>query len=295
MQADQQPQSSIRSDYLALIKSRLLTLVVISTGMGYYLASGQWAGFTPLICVILGVALVGGGANGLNQWVERRIDPLMNRTASRPLPGNRIPANHALVFTLSISIVGFIVLWVGVNSLTLILSFLSWFTYLFIYTPLKRVSVLNTWVGAVPGALPALLGYTAASGVIDKEGAALFMVLYFWQMPHFFAISWVYKEDYSKGGFKMLSLEDAEGRFTAIHILLHTVLMVAASSGLYYYSSSSWLYALGAAGIGLASLLVALRFFRVRTQQQARAVFKLSLIYVPVLFLSLILDRLFFG
>jgi protoheme IX farnesyltransferase len=139
------------------------------------------------------------------------------------------------------------------------------------------------------------LGYTAASGVIDSEGAALFMVLYFWQMPHFFVISWVYREDYSKGGFRMLSLGDNEGNRTAWHIFIHTVLMILASGALFHYSSSGWIYVLGALGIGVASLVVALGFMNSRSIGKARAVFKLSLLYLPVLFLALILDRVLIG
>lgn len=294
MTSDLPKAPTLWSVYMALIKARLLTLVVISTGLGYYLGADAWEVW-PLVSVLAGVALVGGGANGLNQWYERPVDLLMRRTSGRPLPDNLISAHHALSFTICLSLCGFAILWKGVNLLTFSLSFLSWATYLFVYTPLKRVSMLNTWIGAVPGALPALLGYTAASGEIDAAGTALFMVLYLWQMPHFFAISWVHKEDYSKGGFRMLSLGDEKGLRTALHILVHTVLMVVASLALYTCSAAGWLYVVGVSGMGLASLVVAVRFCMDRTIAEARKVFRMSLLYVPVLFLSLVVDRLLLG
>lgn len=281
--------------YMALIKARLLSLVIFSTGLGYYLGAVEFAGWAPLLSVLVGVALVGAGANGLNQWYERRVDVLMRRTSGRPLPDNHITAYHALSFCVSLSLAGFAILWKGTNLLTLSLSVLSWFTYLFIYTPLKRVSLLNTWLGAVPGALPALLGYTTSSGVVDNAGLALFSVLYLWQMPHFFAISWVYREDYSQAGFRMLSLDDVGGARTAAHIMLHTVLMVLASITVYLYSPAGWLYAAGAGIGGVASLVVAIGFWRDRSIAEARRVFRLSLLYLPLIFASLVIDRLLIG
>lgn len=286
------PMQQRLSIYLQLAKIRLLSLVLISTAMGYYLAAR--IDFDPLILfyTLAGVLLVGGGANTLNQWYERNCDVLMERTRTRPLPSQQITPNQALLFGLVISVAGFFILWLGVNNLTLLLSFLSWSTYLLLYTPLKRVTVINTWIGAVPGALPAVLGCTAATGVLDQDAITLFMILYIWQMPHFFAISWVYREDYKKGGFKMLSGEDPDGIATSSQILTHTFLLLFASIGLFFLSGSSLIYLVLAILAGLASLGVAINFYMDRSVAKARAVFRVSILYLPVLFLALILDRL---
>ncbi len=280
------------ANYLALIKFRLLSLVLVSTCMGYFIGADAATPLAPLFYTLLGITLVGGGANALNQWKERSNDALMYRTRSRPLPAERVYPIDALWFGIAISQAGFIVIGLGVNWLTLLLAFLSWSSYLFLYTPLKTRSPINTWVGAVPGAIPAILGCTAATGTLNAAALALFLILYVWQMPHFFAISWVYREDYLRGGFRMLSWNDESGQRTAFHILLHTVILVPVSAGLYLVGHSGQIYLWLTLASGLVFLALAIAFYRSVSKQDAKRVFYYSILYLPLLFIAIVADQL---
>lgn len=280
------------SAYLALIKFRLLTLVLVSTCMGYFISADNNSTLVALLYTLVGTTMVGGGANTLNQWKERNADAQMFRTRMRPLPAARVKPVYALVFGLAISLLGFLVIALGVNNMTLLLSFLSWASYLFLYTPLKTRSILNTWVGAVPGSLPAVLGCTAASGVLGNEAWALFLILYVWQMPHFFAISWVYREDYLRGGFRMLSWNDETGTNTAIHILVHTIILLPVSAGLYLTGDFGMVYLLLTLLNGLVFLWYAIAFTQSTDKAGARKVFQYSILYLPLVFVAIFLDRL---
>lgn len=280
------------SAYLGLIKFRLLTLVLVSTCMGYFISADNNSTLVALLYTLVGTTMVGGGANTLNQWKERNADAQMFRTRMRPLPAARVKPLYALVFGLAISLLGFLVIALGVNNMTLLLSFLSWASYLFLYTPLKTRSILNTWVGAVPGSLPAVLGCTAASGVLGNEAWALFLILYVWQMPHFFAISWVYREDYLRGGFRMLSWNDETGTNTAIHILVHTIILLPVSAGLYLTGDFGMVYLLLTLLNGLVFLWYAIAFTQSTDKAGARKVFQYSILYLPLVFVAIFLDRL---
>lgn len=293
------PLMSTIGNYLALIKFRLLSLVLVSTCMGYFIgAEGSFIGtdagtaLAPLLYTLIGITLVGGGANTLNQWKERSNDALMYRTRARPLPAQRVQPLYALWFGIAISQLGFLVIGLGVNSLTLALAFVSWSSYLFVYTPLKTRSPINTWVGAVPGAIPAILGCTAATGTLDTATLALFLILYIWQMPHFFAISWVYRDDYLRGGFRMLSWNDESGQRTAFHILLHTLILVPVSLGLWLVGHSGQIYLWITLASGLYFLALALGFYRDISRQSAKRVFFYSIVYLPLLFIAIIADKL---
>ena len=244
-----------------------------------------------LAMTLLGVALVGGGANCLNQCIEREADACMLRTRTRPLVAGRCTPGAALVFGALISGSGLLVLAAFVNLLTAGLSLLSWASYLFLYTPLKRRSAASAWVGAVPGALPAVLGYSGASNSVDATAGALFALLFVWQLPHFFAISWVYRDDYLRGGFRMLSWNDASGQRSAWHILLHSLLLLPSSAALFLVGASGWVYLLVALVAGLLQLRVAWRFLRQPDIPNARRVFHYSIVYLPLLFLGIVLDR----
>lgn len=286
------PLMSPVANYLALIKFRLLSLVLISTCMGYFIGADADTPLAPLLYTLLGITLVGGGANTLNQWKERGNDALMYRTRARPLPSGRVQPLYALWFGIAISQAGFIVMGLGVNALTLALGFLSWASYLFVYTPLKTRSPVNTWVGAVPGAIPAILGCTAATGTLNAAALALFLILFVWQMPHFFAISWVYREDYLRGGFRMLSWNDPSGRRTALQILLHTLILVPVSAGLYLVGHSGLVYLVITLISGCVFLALAIRFFRNISGKNAKRVFHYSILYLPLLFIAIIADKL---
>lgn len=277
-------------DYLALTKFRLMLLVLITVGIGFYLASGS--GMLLFLNVLLGVACVGSGANALNQWFERGYDAQMKRTRHRPLPSGGLQHYEALIFGLIISVVGMVYLTVTVNLLTTLLGIASWASYLFLYTPLKRRTVFNTWVGAVPGALPPLMGWTAARGTLDWPALSLFAILYLWQLPHFFAVSWMYREDYKRGGFRMLSLDDPSGLKTGFQMILNTSLLLVASLSLLYISQTGILYMISAFMLGMMFLATTLRFFKQRTTVNARVVFFASIIYFPLLWLAMVLDRM---
>lgn len=276
---------------LGLVKFRLLALVLVSTCMGYFLGFRSGTPWPGLLGALLGVALVGGGANCLNQWYERDADARMLRTRTRPLVTGRITPLATLLFGGTISLTGLLVLAVFTNLPTAALSLLSWTSYLFVYTPLKRMSPLNTWVGAVPGALPAVLGYSAATATLDATAWALFLLLYVWQLPHFFAISWVYRDDYLRGGFRMLSWNDTTGSRSAWHILLHSLLLLPASSALYFVGANGLVYLAVAMTCGLVLVYLAWRFRCQPDTAAARRVFHFSIIYLPLLFLGIVLDR----
>jgi protoheme IX farnesyltransferase len=280
------------STLLALVKFRLLTLVLVSTCMGWFLGARAGSALLVLAATLSGVALVGGGANCLNQWKERHADGQMLRTRTRPLVTGRISPTATLVFGSVISLAGMLILAGWVNLLTAVLSLLSWASYLFVYTPLKQTTPFNTWVGAVPGALPAVLGYSGASNTLDATALAVFLLLYVWQLPHFFAISWVYRDDYLRGGFRMLSWNDPQGQRSARHILVHSVLLLPASSALYLVGANGLIYLGVALASGLVQLHLAWRFWRQPDTARARRVFHFSIIYLPVLFLGIVLDHI---
>jgi protoheme IX farnesyltransferase len=279
------------ADYQALIKFRLLLLVLISVCMGFFIGANEQTSFFSLLRVLVGVYFVGGGANTLNQWIEREIDCLMVRTQNRPLPSKRINPNSALWIGIFISAIGFIVIAALVNTLTFIISFLSWASYLFIYTPLKRKSSINTWVGAVPGALPAALGCTAAAGVMTESAFILFLILFVWQMPHFFAISWIYRKDYLSGGFKMLSWNDDQGTKTANHILIHALILLPVSSSLFLLGHSGLTYFLLNLAASLIFIYYSVLFYMSPDIRCAKKVFRFSIVYLPILFFAIILDN----
>lgn len=283
--------SSVLADYLALIKSRLLLLVLISVCMGFFISFTEESAVISLLWALIGVYFVGGGANTLNQWLEKDADVLMARTQHRPLPCKRITPMQALIFGFIISAIGFIIIGLLVNSLTLLISFLSWLSYLIVYTPLKKITSLNTWIGAVPGSLPAVLGCTAASGTISEPALIIFLILYVWQMPHFFAISWVYRQDYLKGGFKMLSWNDEEGATTSKHIVIHSLLLLPVSSSLFLLGHFGLVYLFIALIISLVFIYYAIIFYKSPSKQTAKKVFYFSIIYLPILFVAIIVDK----
>ncbi len=290
--ADHPVMSHFFRNYLKLIKFRLLSLVLVSTCMGFYISNNSLSSISVLLYALIGITLVGGGANSLNQWKERDADALMLRTKNRPLPAQRLTPNNALGFGILISCCGFVALGYYVNSLTLVLSFLSWAIYLFVYTPLKTRTVLNTWIGAVPGAIPAVLGATAASGTLEISSLALFLTLYVWQMPHFFAISWIYRDDYLRGGFKMLSWNDDHGATTALHILAHSILLIPISTWLFWSGDSGLVYLFAAVASGFVFLYFALQFYLNTSKLTAKKLFHYSILYLPLLFAAIILDHM---
>jgi len=284
-------QATILSDLGELSKARLSFLVLLTTLVGFLVA---WSGpmdYLLLGATLLGTALSAAGASALNQWLERDVDSLMPRTADRPLPARRMHPSDALIFGLLCSGSGIALLLLLVNLLTALLSFLTILIYAALYTPLKRVSELNTLLGAVPGALPPLLGWTAATGHTGLGGWILFLILWFWQMPHFLAIAWLYRDQYAAAGFRMLSTRDPEGWATAWQALIYAAAQLAVSllPGLLGFATPWYFFA--ALALGAAMLFLAGDFVRRRDAGSARILFFASIIYLPLLLGALVAFR----
>jgi protoheme IX farnesyltransferase len=267
-------------------------MVVLSTMMGYYLPG---VSSNPMIVLhlIIGTLMIGGGAHALNQWYEKDHDALMRRTKSRPIPAGRVAPEEALWLGNALSVLGFCYLWTQVNLLTALLGAATHLTYLLLYTPLKQKTVANTWVGAVTGALPPLMGWSAATGELQWAALSVCLVLYVWQMPHFFAIAWMYKQEYMEGGFRMLSAIDENGVLTARHMILHTALLVIAGALVYWFDQADLFYLATATLLAVFFLYKSICFAIERTEQNARKVFFASIIYLPAWCVALTLDRIF--
>ncbi len=282
---------SLASDLSELTKARLTVMVLLTTLAGYCLASRGLFDWAKLGHTLLGTALVAICSSILNQALERDTDALMRRTRVRPFVTRRLPLTETILAGLVLGAIGLAELTWFVNGLTALLSFLTLVIYAFVYTPLKRVSEINTLVGAIPGALPPLIGATAARGHFSVEGWTLFAILACWQLPHFYAIAWMYKDDYRGAGLRMVSTNDPSGRRTAIHAVLSALVLLPVSLLPAWIGPSGLFYA-GAAGLlSLAFLAAAIRFARQPDRPRARALFLTSIIYLPLILTALALDR----
>ncbi len=277
-------------DLLLMTKPRIGLMVGLVTFLGY-----RWAGVdhgaAHLLHTVVGVLLLAGASSVLNQVLERDLDARMERTRGRPLPAGRLRVSHAVIFGIGISVLGAVELGWFVGSLTSLLTVATLLAYLLVYTPLKTRTHLNTLVGAVPGAMPPLIGWAAATGSLDLHAAILFGLLFLWQLPHFLAIAWLYRDDYRAGGFRMLSRDDADGSLTARQMLLQSLGLLALSLFPVALDQSGGGY--GVAALIGGTLLVAgsLWFSRTRTDRAARSVLSISLVYLPVLLCLLSFSR----
>ncbi len=278
-------------DYFTLTKPSITRLVVGATAAGYYVALRGPLDLAQLVHTLIGTTLVASGTNALNQWWERDVDARMHRTRARPLPAGRLAPRSALAFALLISAIGVAYLALRVNGLTAFLAAATLLSYVLFYTPLKKRTSWNTLVGAVPGALPILGGWTAATGRLAPGGWALFLVLFLWQMPHFFALAWMYRDDYRRGGLRMLSLEDPDGRRTGRQAVGYTVALLAVSLGLTPLGVAGAPYAAGALALGLAFLAFGGKMALAPSPLSARRLFLASVAYLPALLLVLVLDK----
>ncbi len=280
--------ASVVRDYLELSKSRIVMMVLITTAAGYFFAA-HGVDWSLLLNTLLGTALVAAGTNALNQYVERDHDAKMRRTRLRPLPDGRISPRAALLFSVGISLLGTAYLGLAVNWLTAFLGAFTLITYIFIYTPLKRVSTVCTIIGAVPGAIPPLMGWTAATGMLGTGGWIIFAILFFWQLPHFMAISWMYREDYARGGFEMLAVHDDDGKATARQAVLYSFALLTVSVLPPLFGLSTFIYLTGAILAGSALTFASFRFLDDRTPVRARRLFMASNIYLVVMMALLVL------
>ena len=278
--------------FCELIKARLTFLVLLTTLVGFYVGFRGAMDYLLMFHTLLGTGLVASGAAALNQFLERQHDARMQRTEDRPLPSGRLPPDTALMFGGLSSAAGLIDLALAVNLETSVLGAITLCSYLFIYTPLKRVTTLNTAIGAVPGALPPLMGWTAARGEINVEGWSLFAILFFWQLPHFLAIAWMYRDDYAKAGFAMLPVFDSDGQRTAGQTVSHTLGLLPISLCPFLLKLAGVVYLAGALVLGLAFLWQAVQFSRELTAQRARQLFYASILYLPLLLGLMVLDKI---
>jgi len=281
-----------------LTKARLTTLVLLTTLVGFYVGWRGPMNFALMFNLLAGTALVASGASALNQLLEREYDAKMRRTQNRPLPSGRLQPTTVMVFGGVCATSGLIYLALAVNLITSVIGAVTFVSYLFIYTPLKRVTWLNTAVGAVPGALPPMMGWTAARGELTGEGWALFAILAFWQMPHFFAIAWIYRDEYAKAGFKMLPVIDPDGLRTGQQAVSHTLALLVVSLSPFVFKMAGPVYLTGALVLGAGYLWCAIQFSRQLrfaraelTRVRARQLFLASIIYLPLLLTTMVLDK----
>jgi protoheme IX farnesyltransferase len=279
--------------YLELTKPRIGTMVIITAALGYYLsvlAAREFFGWWHFIVTMIGVGCAGSGASALNQYIERDIDARMDRTHNRPLPSGQLTPPAALYFGVGLVLGGCLLLAWQVNLLAAFLTLQSAFLYVLVYTPMKRLTWWNTSVGAVPGALPPLIGWAAASGELGLGGWILFAVLYIWQHPHFFAIAWMYREDYARGGLKMLPVVQPDGKNMFAQVILFSVILIPVSLMPWLAALAGWTYFTIAMLLGLMMLASGIVFAARQDKRAARRVLHASLLYLPGLLVAVIVD-----
>ena len=279
------------SDYLALTKPRVTWLILLSTGIGYYFGqTGPFSAWLLLNCV-LGTALIASGTATLNQWYERDADARMHRTAGRPLPAGRVRPLQAFLFGVALVLAGELELALAVNGLTAWLGLFTVASYLLLYTPMKQRSWWSTTVGAIPGAMPPLLGFAASRGELTAEAWVLFAIIFLWQFPHFYAIAWMYRDDYARAGIRMLPVVEPDGVSTSRQVLGFALALLPVSLlPVLTHMTGAW-YLAAALPLGALFLASAAKLSRQRTALNARGVLRASVVYLPLLYLALVLDR----
>jgi len=286
--------ASRSADFLALTKPRLNLLVLLTTLCGLYLGAPDGVAPILLFHTLVGTALVAGGSAALNQVWERDTDGLMRRTRLRPVPDGRLHASEGLWFGVLLSAVGLVQLALGVNLPAAIVAAVTLASYVLLYTPLKRRTWLSTLIGAFPGALPPVIGWAAATGTIDVSAVTLFAIVFFWQIPHFLAIAWLYREDYARAGLPLLPVIEPDGRSTGRQALIYALLLVPASVAPALTGLAGAGYVAIATVLGIALVVLSTRFARERSTAAARRLFLASIAYLPVLWTVLVIDRIWF-
>jgi protoheme IX farnesyltransferase len=278
-------------DLIELVKARLTLLVLLTTAVGFYLGAEGPINWLAMLHTVLGTAAAAAGAAALNQWWEYKLDAMMQRTQSRPVPAGRMRPADALVLGSALSIFGVTYLALVCNALSAALAAITIFVYIFGYTPLKLVSTFNTALGAVPGALPPVIGWAAARGTLNAGAWVLFAILFFWQLPHFFAIAWMYRDDYARAGFQMISSEDRTGERSASQSVFFCMLLFVIAGLPAFLGIATVFYLLAELILGAVFIAVAMRFLKTRTRADARRLFITSIIYLPLLLAALVLSK----
>ena len=276
--------------YLELTKPRILVMVLVTTAFGFLLGGGNRDSVALLVFTLLGVGCATGGASALNNYLERDFDAKMVRTRGRALPAGLIEPFRALMFGVSLVLLGVLLLAWAANLLASFLVLLAAFLYVLVYTPLKRITWLNTTFGAIPGAIPPMAGWAAATGHIGAGAWALFAILFTWQHPHFFAIAWIFRDDYRAAGFKMLPAIERSGVRTVRLTMVSSLILLAVSLAPTLIGMAGWVYFFGTLLLGLLMLVAALSFARNRNIGAARGLLKTSIVYLPLLLGAIILD-----
>ena len=284
------PAKSKVSAFIELTKPRITILILISTALGYYLAESEMINYLNFFYTILGTALLSGGAGTINHCIEKDLDMLMNRTKSRPIPAGLISIKTALSFGLAQSIIGFAILWVLVNQLTAILGLATIVLYLFVYTPLKKITWLNTTIGAIPGAMPALGGWAASANQLSPNAWILFAILFLWQHPHFYAIAIMCKDDYERAGFKMLPVIEKENHRTNRQIIWHAFLLIPVSLYFVVTGALGIFYFWGALLLGIVYLASGIPLLKESSIKNAKLLLRTSVVYLPLLLIIILID-----
>ena len=275
------------ADFIELTKPRITLLVLITTLVGFYMGSREGFSLIVLAHTLIGTALVAGGASALNQYVERHLDARMIRTRMRPLPDGRMTPNDALIFSSVISVLGTVYLSYFINLLTGTLGLVTLAAYIFVYTPLKTRTALCTLIGAIPGAIPPLMGWTAATGAINATALALFAILFLWQMPHFFSIAWIFTDDYARGGFVVHRSGESTGR----QIVLFCCALIPISLLPTIFGVTGILYLIGATLLGFIYLGYGFALSLFRSNTHAQRLLRISVMYLPALLGLMMLDK----
>jgi protoheme IX farnesyltransferase len=278
-------------DFVALAKPRLNLLVVASTLVGYAMADGEPLGLVRIGGLLLGTGLVAGGASAFNQVIERDLDALMKRTRTRPLPDGRLQPIEGLLFGGAITLSGLLMIVVASNLLAAGVALATLLSYVVVYTPLKRRSSFGTVIGAIPGALPPIIGWAGSSGALPPQAWTLFGIMFLWQLPHFLAIAWMYREDYARAGFPMLPVLEPDGRSTGRQAVVYGAALVPLSLAPALMGMAGSIYFAGALVLGLAFLWLTVQFARTRSAADARRVFFGSITYLPLLWILMIVNK----
>ncbi len=277
--------------YIELTKPGITRLVAMTSAAGFYMGSHGGIQWIRLLHTLIGVLLAAAGANALNEYAEADLDGRMRRTRLRPLPSRRIGRRGALLFALAMSLVGAGYLLIAVNAATALLVSASILCYILVYTPLKRLTTLATLVGAIPGALPVLAGWTASGAPLDPAAWSLFWILFLWQIPHFLALAWMHREDYRRGGYAMLSVFDPDGRATSRQAMLYAIALLPVSLLPNVLGLAGAIYFFGAFALGLAFVALAVAMVLDRSTDRARRLFLASVIYLPLLLVLLVVNK----
>jgi heme o synthase len=279
------------TDFVALAKPRLNLLVVATSLAGYVMGGGDTSNAVRVVFTVFGTALVAGGASAFNQVIERGADSLMRRTRLRPVPDGRLQPAESLVFATALSVFGLLILAAGVNILSATIALTTLLIYAVVYTPLKRRSSVSTVVGAIPGALPPVIGWAAARNELSPGAWVLFAIVFLWQLPHFLAIAWIYREDYARAGFPMLPVIEPDGRSTGRQAVFYCSALLPVSLAPTLLGLTNTAYFAAALVLGLLFLWLTLKFARTRGSADARRLFFGSIIYLPILWILMIVFR----